>query len=46
MEIMEGKPGCIEELENAVKNVGREYYEKRSVAGALTGVQSAKNNCH
>ena len=44
MEIMVGKPGCIGELVKVVENVVRRYYEKKSVAGALTGVQIAKNN--
>ena len=44
MEIMADKPGCIEELVKVVENVERRYCEKRSVAGALTGVLIAKNN--
>ena len=44
MEIMEDKPGCIEELVKVVENVEKRYCEKRSVAEARTGVQIAKNN--
>ena len=44
MEIMEDKPGCIEEVVKVVKNVDRRYCEKRYVEGALTGVLIAKNN--
>ena len=43
MEIMEVKPGCIEEQENLVENVEKRFCEKRSVAGALIGVLIAKN---
>ena len=43
MDIMVGKPGCIEEVVKIVENVERKYCEKRSVVGALTGVLIAKN---
>ena len=43
MEIMEDKLGYIEEVVKAVENVERLYCEKKSVAGALTGVPIAKN---
>ena len=44
MEIMEGKPWCIEELVKNVENVERRFYEKKFVAEAHTGVLIAKNN--
>ena len=44
MEIMADKPGCIEEVVKVVENVDRRSFEKRSVAGVLTGVLIAKNN--
>ena len=44
METMVDKPGYIEEVENNVKNVEKKYCEKRSVAGAHTGVLIARDN--
>ena len=44
MEIMEDKPGYIEEVVKVVENVERRYCEKRSVAEVHTGVLIAKNN--
>ena len=43
MVIMADKPWSIEEVVKIVKNVEKRYCEKRSVEGALTGVQIAKN---
>ena len=44
MEIMVDKLGYIEEVVKVVENAERIYCEKKSVEGALTGVQIAKNN--
>ena len=44
MEIMVEKHGFIEEVVKVVENAERRYYEKRSAAGAHTGVLIAKNN--
>ena len=44
MEIMEVRPGYIEEVVKVVKNAERRYCEKNYVAGARTGAQIAKNN--
>ena len=44
MEIMEDKPGYIEEEGKIVKNVAKRFCVKKSVVGAHTGVLTAKNN--
>ena len=44
MVIMADKPWFIEEQVKVVGNVERKYCEKRSVAGAHTGVLIAKDN--
>ena len=44
MEIMVDKPLYIEEVAKVVKNVGKEFYVKKFVVEAHTGVLIAKNN--